>query len=257
RAPGSALSLTSSVTTTSGTVTWVAPSSDGGSAITGYSVTLSSGATCTTLTLSCEFLNLTSGATYTANIVATNGVGSSQASTISFTTTSAVQPTPQPTPTPTPQPTPDPVVPDPTPDPTPDPVDPKPVVVSVPAIRAVTKVLAYNVPVLTGVALIKPIDFAPNSAKLDRADIAKLEIAASLLKEKTGWLLVTGFVKYTATTTKLMRSLAAARAKNVALALSRLGVKVKIGYLGYGPQNTKSPKNSDRKVELRWVETKP
>jgi uncharacterized repeat protein (TIGR02543 family) len=257
RAPGSALSLTSNVTTTSGTVTWSAPSSDGGSAITGYTVTLSSGATCTTLTLSCEFLNLNSGATYTANIVATNGVGSSQASTITFTTTSTVQPAPQPTPSPTPQPTPDPVVPDPTPEPTPDPVDPKPVVVSVPAIRAVTKVLAYNVPVLTGVALIKPIDFAPNSAKLDRADIAKLEIAAGLLKEKTGWLLVTGFVKYTATTTKLMRSLAAARAKNVALALSRLGVKVKIGYLGYGPQNTKSPKNSDRKVELRWVETKP
>jgi hypothetical protein len=32
---------------------------------------------------------------------------------------------------------------------------------------------------------------------------------------------------------------------------------VKIGYLGYGPHNTKAPKNTDRKVELRWVEAKP
>jgi outer membrane protein OmpA-like peptidoglycan-associated protein len=117
-------------------------------------------------------------------------------------------------------------------------------------------VLAFNVPVLNGVALIKPITFGADSAKLDRNDLAKLDLAASMLKSKAGWLLITGFVKYTATTTAQMRKLAATRAKNVAIALAQRGVKVKIGYLGYGPRNTKSPQNSDRKVELRWVEDK-
>jgi hypothetical protein len=33
-----------------------------------------------------------------------------------------------------------------------------------------------------------------------------------------------------------------------------MGVKVQIGYLGYGPKNTKSPQNNDRKVEIRWID---
>jgi uncharacterized repeat protein (TIGR02543 family) len=253
RAPGTALSLTSAVTTSSSTINWMAPASDGGAAITGYTVTLSSGASCTTMTLSCVFSNLNAGATYTATIVATNIVGTGQSATISFTTTSTIQPTPQPVPDPV---VPKPVEPEPKPDPVVDPVDVKPVLVAIPAVRAVSKVLAFNVPVLNGVALIKPITFGANSAKLDRNDLANLEIAATMLKAKSGWLLITGFVKYTATTTLQMRQLAAKRAKNVAVALAQKGVKVKIGYLGYGPQNTKSPKNSDRKVELRWVEDK-
>jgi outer membrane protein OmpA-like peptidoglycan-associated protein len=120
-------------------------------------------------------------------------------------------------------------------------------------VQAVQKVLAHNVPVLTGTPLISPILFAPNSAKLDAADIKQIAQAAALLKDKSGWLFVTGFVKYEGRGTAIEKKIANARATAVAKELAKLGLKVKIGYLGYGPQNKKSPKPTDRKVELRWL----
>jgi outer membrane protein OmpA-like peptidoglycan-associated protein len=63
-------------------------------------------------------------------------------------------------------------------------------------------------------------------------------------------------VKYVGKVTPVIKALATARAMAVSKALAKLGVKVKIGYLGYGPSNTANPKNSDRKVELRWVPAK-
>jgi hypothetical protein len=38
--------------------------------------------------------------------------------------------------------------------------------------------------------------------------------------------------------------------------LGASGLKIKIGYTGYGPHNLVSPKPTDRKVELRWVAAK-
>jgi len=65
------------------TVSWSAPSSTGGAAITGYTVTSSSGQTCTTTALSCIVTGLTNGSSYTFTVVATNTVGDSAASSAS------------------------------------------------------------------------------------------------------------------------------------------------------------------------------
>jgi hypothetical protein len=63
-------------------VSWTAPASDGGSAITGYTVTASPGdATCTpTWALTCTVTGLTNGTPYTFTVTATNDVGTSEPS---------------------------------------------------------------------------------------------------------------------------------------------------------------------------------
>jgi hypothetical protein len=59
-------------------LSWTAPASNGGSAITGYTVTAApGGATCTTAGLSCTVNGLVNGTAYTFTVVATNGVGTS------------------------------------------------------------------------------------------------------------------------------------------------------------------------------------
>lgn len=71
-------------------VSWTAPSSDGGSAITGYTVTANTGATCTTSTTSCTISSLTNGTAYTFTVTATNIVGTSVASSSASATTAAL-----------------------------------------------------------------------------------------------------------------------------------------------------------------------
>ena len=238
--------ITSTVTSNSATLTWTAPVSDGGATISGYTMTLNTGAVCTTLTLTCTFNNLTAGTTYTATIVATNTVGSSVSATSSFTLTTpvVVPPVVVPPIVVPPVVVPPVVVP---------PVVP-PAIVVIPVVTAVEKVLANNVPVLTGTRVVTPVIFNADSAKLDSTDMAQIRRAAAALEGKTGWLLITGFVKYTGKMTPKIRALASSRAKNVANAFLRMGVKVQIGYLGYGPKNTRSPQNNDRKVEIRWID---
>ena len=61
-------------------VTWAAPSSNGGTAITGYTATAiaaGSSYSCTSTTLSCTITGLTNGTTYSVSVVATNSKGNS------------------------------------------------------------------------------------------------------------------------------------------------------------------------------------
>lgn len=97
------------------TVEWSAPASNGGAAITNYTVTSNPGSkTCTTTgSLTCVVSGLTNGTAYTFTVVATNSVGQGLPSTASNSATPTATPGPEPSPTPTPGPT---VVPVPVPD---------------------------------------------------------------------------------------------------------------------------------------------
>lgn len=70
-------------------VSWSAPSSNGGTPITSYTVTANNGATCTTSTLTCEVTGLSNGTAYTFTVTATNAVGTGSASTTTPTLTPA------------------------------------------------------------------------------------------------------------------------------------------------------------------------
>jgi hypothetical protein len=79
--PGKPTAVVATGGNTSASVSWTAPADNGGSAITGYTVTSSSdGKTCATSGTSCPVLGLTNGTPYTFTVVATNGVGPGPAS---------------------------------------------------------------------------------------------------------------------------------------------------------------------------------
>ena len=87
------------------TVTWDAPASDGGSAITSYTVTSDPDGITAVVdgsTLTSTVLGLTNGTSYTFTVTATNAVGTSEASASSNAVTPMTTPTPTLTPTPIP-----------------------------------------------------------------------------------------------------------------------------------------------------------
>ena len=158
-----------------------------------------------------------------------------------------VTPLPGPTPEPTPEPTP---VPTPLPRPA---LMPK----QIPVAQAVLRVSrTTGTPVLAGLAVANPIFFGVRSTKLDTVDMRILKKLVLTLPKTKGKLLLTGFVSSKAKATAAELKVATARAKSVAMALSKLGVSVDVGYTGFGTLNQVSQRATDRRVEIRWVATK-
>jgi hypothetical protein len=83
--PGAPTGVTAVRADSSAVVSWSAPASDGGSTITGYTVTSTPGGpTCTTAgALSCTVSGLANGTAYTFTVTATNGAGTGPPSTAS------------------------------------------------------------------------------------------------------------------------------------------------------------------------------
>jgi hypothetical protein len=88
--PGAPTSASAIAGDAQATLSWSAPSSNGGAAITSYTATASpGGATCTTSSTSCTITGLANGTSYTFTVKATNSQGTSAASSPS----AAVSPT--------------------------------------------------------------------------------------------------------------------------------------------------------------------
>ena len=80
-APTAPISVSAVAGDAAAVVSWSAPESDGGSAITGYTVTARpGGATCQTATTTCTVAGLSNGTAYTVSVIARNEIGPGPAS---------------------------------------------------------------------------------------------------------------------------------------------------------------------------------
>jgi outer membrane protein OmpA-like peptidoglycan-associated protein len=173
---------------------------------------------------------------------------------ISFTTTATVPSAPAPAPAP-----------DPTPEPEPTPtttIAPAPVVAptkaSAPTVlecKTATTRKKSTPPVLVGEKLSNGITFDPDSPILDARDKRELDRVTSVMAERGGLVLVSGFARKNGfDSAEYLRNLSLARARNVSNYLVAKGVRVSMRYEGYGAVTKDIGTSIERKVELRWID---
>lgn len=113
----------------------------------------------------------------------------------------------------------------------------------------------YGRPALFGKKIAKPIYFDPESPELDAVDHRILDKVAAYAKRYGGVVYVTGFVKRGPGSEERRQELSAARAQQVAMYLSDLGVRTWINYDGAGAYSDGITRDSDRRVEIRWAKS--
>ena len=93
--PCAPTAVAATIATKSTVVSWAEPASANGSAITGYTASVSPGGqNCTTVALTCEISGLRAGETYSVTVTATNAIGIGAASTVTQVVPEGIPDTP-------------------------------------------------------------------------------------------------------------------------------------------------------------------
>ena len=177
---------------------------------------------------------------------------------ISFTTTATVPSAPAPAPDPTPEPEPTTT----TTTTTTTTIAPTPTVAPTKAsppkvleCKIANKGTKYTAPVVVGVKLSNGIIFDPASPTLDSKDKRELDRVTSVMAERGGLVLVSGFARKNGfDSAEYLRNLSLARARNVSNYLVAQGVRVSMRYEGYGAVTKDIGTSIERKVDLRWID---
>ena len=177
---------------------------------------------------------------------------------ISFTTTATVPSAPAPDPAPAPEPEPTTTTTTTTtttvaPTPTVAPTNASPPKVL--ECKIANKGTKYTAPVLVGEKLSNGIIFDPASPALDSIDKRELDRVTSVMAERGGLVLVSGFARKNGfDSAEYLRNLSLARARNVSNYLVAKGVRVSMRYEGYGAVTKDIGTSIERKVDLRWID---
>ena len=177
---------------------------------------------------------------------------------ISFTTTATVPSAPAPDPAPAPEPEPTTT----TTTTTTTTVAPTPTVAPTKAsppkvleCKIANKGTKYTTPVVVGEKLSNGIIFDPASPTLDSKDKRELDRVTSVMAERGGLVLVSGFARKNGfDSAEYLRNLSLARARNVSNYLVAKGVRVSMRYEGYGAVTKDIGTSIERKVDLRWID---
>jgi outer membrane protein OmpA-like peptidoglycan-associated protein len=109
--------------------------------------------------------------------------------------------------------------------------------------------------VLVGEKLSNGIIFDPDSPILDARDKRELDRVTSVMAERGGLVLVSGFARKNGfDSAEYLRNLSLKRARNVSNYLVAKGVRVSMRYEGYGAVTKDIGTSIERKVELRWID---
>ncbi len=107
-------------------------------------------------------------------------------------------------------------------------------------------------PILFGKRIARAVLFDPDSPALDARAKERLDKVVRFTAKNGGRVLITGFVRNQGGSVKFQRALSDDRAEQVAMYLSKRGVRTWIRYSGYGAYRPGQGLPRDRRVEVRW-----